>query len=116
MRVCIVGTGNIGTDLLEKLRRQPEFEIAMFAGIDPNSPGIGRASSYGIPVSTRGADAVFDLGEQVDLVYEATSAAVHQATAPRYIAAGIKVVDLTPAKLGPAVVPVVNMNAVQDAP
>lgn len=116
MRVAIVGTGNIGTDLLEKLRRVPEFEIAMFAGIDPSSPGIARARSYGVAVSTDGADAVFDLDEPVELVYDATSAAVHRATAPRYAKAGIQVVDLTPAKLGPAVVPAVNIDMVDKTP
>jgi acetaldehyde dehydrogenase len=116
MRVAIVGTGNIGTDLLEKLRPVPEIEVAMFAGIDPDSPGIARARSYGVSVSTNGADAVLDLDEPVDLVYDATSAAVHRATAPRYDAAGVQVVDLTPAKLGPAIVPAVNMDAARTAP
>lgn len=116
MRVAVVGTGNIGTDLLEKLRRVPEFEIAMFAGIDPESPGIARARSYGVPVSTDGADAVLRLEEPVDLVYEATSAAVHRATAPSYAEAGLQVVDLTPAKLGPAIVPAVNMESAGGAP
>ncbi len=116
MRVAIVGTGNIGTDLLEKLRRVPELEIAIFAGIDPDSAGIARARGYGIPVSTDGADAVLALDDPVDLVFEATSAGVHVATAPRYAEAGIPVVDLTPAKLGPAVVPAVGLDGVDGAP
>jgi len=116
MRVAIVGTGNIGTDLLEKLRRVPELELALFAGIDPDSPGIARARAYGVPVSTEGADAVLGLEEPVDLVFEATSAAVHRATAPRYAEAGLQVLDLTPAKLGPSVVPAVGMQHALDAP
>jgi acetaldehyde dehydrogenase len=116
MRVAIVGTGNIGTDLLEKLRRVPELEVALFAGIDPDSPGIARARSYGVPVSTHGADAVLALDAPVDLVYEATSAAVHRAAAQRYAEAGLQVVDLTPAKLGPSVVPAVNMEHVGGSP
>jgi acetaldehyde dehydrogenase len=115
VRVAIVGTGNIGTDLLEKLRGVPELELALFAGIDPASPGIARARDYGVPVSTGGVDAVLALEEPVDLVYEATSAAVHRAAAPLYAAAGLQVVDLTPAKLGPAVVPAVNMDQVGSA-
>ena len=115
MRVAIVGTGNIGTDLLEKLRRARGLEIAMFAGIDPESPGIARAREYGVPVSTDGLDAVLGLDDPVDLVYEATSAAIHRASAPRYAGAGLQVVDLTPAKLGPPVVPAVNMSAVGKA-
>jgi acetaldehyde dehydrogenase len=116
MRVAVVGTGNIGTDLLEKLRRAPGLEIALFAGIDPESPGIARARRYGLPVSTNGIDAVLGLDEPVDLVYDATSAAVHRAAAPRYMQAGLQVVDLTPAKLGPAVVPAVNLEEVGHAP
>jgi acetaldehyde dehydrogenase len=116
MRVAIVGTGNIGSDLLEKLRRSDTFEVAIFAGIDPDSPGLSRARGYGVPTSTNGIEAVLELADSIDLVYEATSAAVHRANAPRYEAAGLTVVDLTPAKLGPAVVPAVNIQLAFDAP
>ena len=115
MRVAIVGTGNIGTDLLEKLRRAPGVEIAMFAGIDSASPGIARARDYDIPASADGLDAVLELDDPVDLVYEATSASVHRAAAARYAEAGLRVVDLTPAKLGPPVVPAVNMADIGEA-
>jgi acetaldehyde dehydrogenase len=110
MPVAIVGTGNIGTDLMEKIRRSAHLELALFAGVDPASPGIARARSYGIKTSTGSADAVVALEQQIGLVYEATSAAVHRANAPKYAAAGLKVIDLTPAKLGPSVVPAVNIE------
>ena len=84
----------------------------MFAGIDPESPGIARARTYGLPVSIEGAEAVLALADPVDLVFDATSAAVHTASAPHYARAGLQVVDLTPAKLGPPVVPAVNMDQV----
>src|SRR4051812_29862007 len=109
MRVAVVGTGNIGTDLLEKLRRSQSLELAMFAGIDADSPGIARAREYGIATSTDGVEAVLAAADELEAVYEATSAAVHLANAPRYEQAGLVAIDLTPAKLGPAVVPAVNL-------
>jgi acetaldehyde dehydrogenase len=116
MRLAIVGTGNIGTDLLEKLRRSAEFEIAMFAGIDPDSPGLARAAAYGVPTSAHGIDAVLSLDDPVELVFEATSAAVHSANAPRYAEAGLQAIDLTPARIGPPVIPAVNIEAIDNAP
>jgi acetaldehyde dehydrogenase len=115
MRVAIVGTGNIGTDLMEKLRRSTRLELVMFAGIDPDSPGIARAKSYGVPVSTNGVRDVLALTPRPELVFEATSAGVHRATAPLYAEEGIRVVDLTPAKIGPPVVPAVNLDHVKAA-
>ncbi len=108
MKVAIVGTGNIGTDLLEKLRRSRELEVALFAGIDRASPGLARADSYGVPTAVDGADSVLAQADDIELVFEATSAAVHRTNAPRYAAAGLTAIDLTPAKLGPAIVPAVN--------
>jgi acetaldehyde dehydrogenase len=116
MRVAVVGTGNIGTDLLEKLRRSETLELGMFVGIDPSSPGIARARSYGIPISADGVEAVLEAAAELDAVYEATSAAVHLANAPRYEEASLPAIDLTPAKLGPAVVPAVNLDVARDTP
>jgi acetaldehyde dehydrogenase len=115
MRVAIVGTGNIGTDLLEKLRRSPAVEIAMFAGIDPNSPGLARANEYGVPTSTDGLDSVLRLDPPVELVFEATSAAVHRASAALYAEHELRVIDLTPAKIGPPLIPAVNMHEARRA-
>lgn len=116
MRVAVVGTGNIGTDLLEKLRRSADLEVAMFAGVDPASPGLERARGYGVPTSTKGVDAVLGLDQPVDLVYEATSAQVYEQHAPLYRQAELQTVDLTPAHLGPAVVPAVNIEVARCAP
>lgn len=115
MRVAVVGTGNIGTDLLEKLRRSDSLELAMYAGVDPGSPGLARARTYGVPISTDGVKAVLELDEPVELVYEATSARTYAEHAPMYREAGLRAVDLTPAKLGPAVVPAVNIAVALDA-
>lgn len=116
IRAAIVGTGLIGTDLLTKIRRSPALEIALFAGIDPDSPGLRRAEEYGIATSTGGADAVLELPELPDVVFEATSAAVHLRNAPRYAQRGIQAVDLTPAKVGPPVVPAVSLGDALDSP
>jgi acetaldehyde dehydrogenase len=112
-RVAIVGTGNIGTDLLEKVRRSDLLELVLFAGIDPDSPGLTRARTLGFETSVGGAEAVLDRG--VELVFEATSASVHRANAAHYTAHGITAVDLTPAKLGVTVVPAVNVGAAAGA-
>ena len=116
MRVGIVGTGNIGTDLLEKVRRSELLEPAIFAGIEPDSPGIARARSYGVETSIDGADAVLEMADELGAVYEATSAAVHKLNAPRYEQVGLLAIDLTPAKLGPPVVPAVNVEIATDTP
>ncbi len=118
MRVscAIVGSGNIGTDLLHKLRRSPSLEVGLVAGIDPDSDGLRRARELGVATSTDGAEAVLAAPEAFPIVFEATSAWVHRRNAPRYAAAGIRVVDLTPAKLGPLVVPPVNLAEHLDAP
>ena len=113
---AVVGSGNIGTDLLYKLRRSTRLQVGLVAGIDPASDGLRRARELGIRTSTEGAEAVLAAPEAFPIVFEATSAWVHRRNAPRYEAAGIRVVDLTPAKLGPLVVPPVNLAEHLDAP
>jgi acetaldehyde dehydrogenase (acetylating) len=108
-KVAILGSGNIGTDLMMKLDRQDALELVMLAGIDPSSSGLARARSMGYAASVDGIDGVLEAG--VDLVFDATSAAAHRQHAPRLEAAQLLCVDLTPAAIGPAVVPVVNADA-----
>jgi acetaldehyde dehydrogenase len=115
VKVGIIGTGNIGTDLLFKLLRRPQLEVAMFAGVDPASSGIARASELGVPTSTEGIDAILTDGD-IRVVFDATSAYAHRDHAPRLEAAGKRTVDLTPAAIGPLVVPVVNLEEHLDAP
>jgi acetaldehyde dehydrogenase len=110
VRVAIVGTGNIGTDLMIKVDRSPHLALVGMAGIDPNSDGLRLARQRGHTVTDRGLVELLDLVEEIDLVFDATSAAAHPEHARLLDERGIKSVDLTPAALGPAVVPLVNLD------
>jgi acetaldehyde dehydrogenase (acetylating) len=109
LRVAIIGSGNIGTDLMMKIARSPSLELVGMAGIDPDSDGLRKARERGVTVSHDGLAGLLELVEDIDLAFDATSAGAHAEHARLLAERGIRSVDLTPAAMGPAVVPPVNL-------
>ncbi len=119
IKVAVIGSGNIGTDLMIKIMRHSEvLEMAAFVGIDPESDGLKRAARLGVAVTHEGIEGLqaLPVWPEIGIVFDATSAGAHKNHAAVCAAAGKVMIDLTPAAIGPYVIPVVNGDAHLDAP
>lgn len=112
-KVAIIGSGNIGTDLMIKVLRTSDIlEMAVLVGIDPDSDGLARAKKMGVEITDKGIDGLveMDVFKEVEILFDATSAkahAYHDKIARQH---GKQIIDMTPAAIGPYVVPVVNID------
>ena len=112
-KVAVIGPGNIGTDLMIKvLRISKTLEMGAMVGIDPTSDGLARAERFGVPVTSNGVDGLIAMEgfDDIAIVFDATSAGAHRANAAKLAPYGKILVDLTPAAIGPFVVPPVNLD------
>ena len=119
VKAAIIGSGNIGTDLMMKILHRSNFmELAAMIGIDPTSEGLARAAKLGVPVSHQGIEGLRNMEDygEIAIVFDATSAYTHRAHDALLRADGKRVIDLTPAAIGPFTVPAVNMDALSNAP
>lgn len=110
VKVGIIGTGNIGTDILMKLKRSDILECGMFTGRNPASKGIQMAQKMGVPTSIESIRAIEKQPECCDIVFDATSAEVHRINAPILKKLGKFAIDMTPAHVGKMCVPVLNLE------
>jgi acetaldehyde dehydrogenase len=118
-KAAIIGSGNIGTDLMIKIMRLSDvLEMAAFVGIDPESDGLKRAARLGVPTTAQGLEGLIAMPgfEEIEIVFDATSAGAHTRHDAVLRAHGKRVIDLTPAAIGPYTVPSVNGEAHLDAP
>jgi len=109
IKVGIIGSGNIGTDLLMKIQRSDVLECEIFVGRNLNSKGMKVANKAGIRISDKSIQFFIDEPEAVDIVFDATTAEFHKKHAPIFSGLGIKVVDMTPSKIGDMCVPAINL-------
>lgn len=119
IKTAIIGSGNIGTDLMIKIMRLSDaLEVGAFVGIDPQSDGLQRAARMNIPVTAEGIDGLVAMPsfDDIDIVFDATSAGAHARHDEVLRARGKRVIDLTPAAIGPYVIPPVNGADHLDAP
>ncbi|WP_454883126.1 acetaldehyde dehydrogenase (acetylating) [Sphingomonas oryzagri] len=119
MKVAIIGSGNIGTDLMIKVMRLSKIlEMEAFVGIDPESDGLQRAARMGVPTTAGGIDGLLEMPgfKDIAIVFDATSAGAHAHHSAKLLASGKRVIDLTPAAIGPYTIPAVNGDANLDAP
>ncbi|WP_428825532.1 acetaldehyde dehydrogenase (acetylating) [Azonexus sp. IMCC34842] len=111
IKCALIGPGNIGTDLLYKLKRSPFLEPAWMVGIDPESEGLKRATELGLKVTADGVDGLLPhvLADNIQIAFDATSAYVHAENSRKLNELGVLMIDLTPAAIGPYCVPPVNL-------
>lgn len=119
IKVAIIGSGNIGTDLMIKILRHGEFlEMGAMVGIDPSSDGLARAEKLGVPTTAGGIDGLLamDNFSEIGIAFDATSAGAHKHHSELLEARGVRMIDLTPAAIGPYVIPAINLDEHLDAP
>jgi acetaldehyde/propanal dehydrogenase len=111
IRCALIGPGNIGTDLLYKLLRSDVLEPVWMVGIDPTSDGLARARDMGLKTTADGVDGLLPhiAADNIKIAFDATSAYAHAETSRKLVEKGVKVIDLTPAAIGPFCVPPVNL-------
>ena len=116
IKCVLVGSGNIGTDLLYKLKRSEVLEPVWMVGIDEDSEGLARAREMGLKTTADGVDGVLPhlASDGVQIAFDATSAYVHKENSDKMNACGVFMVDLTPAAIGPLCVPPVNLDQLAD--
>jgi len=117
-KVAIIGSGNIGTDLMFKIKRLSQhLEMSVFVGIDPASDGLARARRIGVATTAGGVEGLIAMPEfeHIEVVFDATSAGAHRYNAEKLEPYGKRLIDLTPAALGPFVIPPVNLDEHLDA-
>ncbi|MBX3670841.1 MAG: acetaldehyde dehydrogenase (acetylating) [Rhodocyclaceae bacterium] len=112
IKCALIGPGNIGTDLLYKLKRSPYLEPAWMVGIDPESEGLKRAAELGLKVTSEGVDGLLPhvKADNIQITFDATSAYVHAENSRKLNELGVLMIDLTPAAIGPYCVPPVNLK------
>ncbi|MEP9384631.1 acetaldehyde dehydrogenase (acetylating) [Nocardioides sp. KR10-350] len=118
-KVAIIGSGNIGTDLMIKIMRNAQhLEMASMVGIDPSSDGLARAEKLGFEAVSTGVDGLLESPyiDEIGIVFDATSAGAHKCNNDKLAPLGIRMIDLTPAAIGPYVIPAVNLEEHLDAP
>lgn len=110
VKVAVLGSGNIGTDLMLKLERSKVLEMTAMIGIDPSSDGLARAKEKGYEVFFNGIESLVEQPDLADIVFDATSAKAHYRHAAITQDLGKQMIDLTPAAIGPFIVPTVNLG------